>query len=99
MELSKTSQAQSQPSQNSNQIRQKLFKGPRSISNPDISTLQLFFSKAQAKTQAGMLFNGQTKTNQDSYKLVPKFATKENDWYFQVSDGHGTNGHQVAQFV
>lgn len=26
----------------------KLFKGPRSISNPDISTMQLFITKANA---------------------------------------------------
>ncbi|KAM3129028.1 hypothetical protein pb186bvf_018872 [Paramecium bursaria] len=90
LELQKQPQQQQQP---------KLIKGPRSISNPDISSLQLFITKVNAKTSAGMLYTGQSKTNQDSYKTVPKFATKENDWLLQVSDGHGTNGHQVAQFV
>ncbi|CAD8188480.1 unnamed protein product [Paramecium octaurelia] len=80
-------------------FKQKLFKGPRSISNPDITTLQLSILKAHAKSIPGMLYTGQTKINQDAYKLIQKFGTKENDWYLQVSDGHGTNGHQVAQFV
>ncbi|CAD8184753.1 unnamed protein product [Paramecium octaurelia] len=92
-------QLQQQQQQQQQQQKQKLFKGPRSISNPDISTLQLCITKAHAKSIPGMLYTGQTKINQDSYKLIQKFGTKENDWYLQVSDGHGTNGHQVAQFV
>ncbi|CAD8210342.1 unnamed protein product [Paramecium pentaurelia] len=80
-------------------LKPKLFKGPRSISNPDISTMQLQIVKANGQSAAGMLYNGQTKTNQDIFKLIPKFCHRENDWYIQVSDGHGTNGHQVAQFL
>ncbi|CAD8086814.1 unnamed protein product [Paramecium primaurelia] len=80
-------------------LKPKLFKGPRSISNPDISTMQLQIVKANGQSAAGMLYNGQTKTNQDIYKLIQRFCNRENDWYIQVSDGHGTNGHQVAQFL
>ncbi|CAD8104156.1 unnamed protein product [Paramecium sonneborni] len=99
LDLSKQTEYHQLKQQQQQQQKQKLFKGPRSISNPDISTLQLCISKAHAKSIPGMLYTGQTKINQDSYKLIQKFGTKENDWYLQVSDGHGTNGHQVAQFV
>ncbi|CAD8097492.1 unnamed protein product [Paramecium primaurelia] len=85
--------------QQQNIVKSKLFKGPRSISNPDISNLQLYITKANGLSSPGMLYNGQTKTNQDIYKLINKFNNKDNDWYIQVSDGHGTNGHQVAQFL
>ncbi|CAD8202544.1 unnamed protein product [Paramecium octaurelia] len=77
----------------------KLLKQPRSISNPEILVPQYYIQKAHGQSQAGMLYTGQTKINQDTFKLVQKFCGQEDDWYFQVSDGHGTYGHQVAQFI
>ncbi|CAD8096185.1 unnamed protein product [Paramecium primaurelia] len=77
----------------------KLLKGPRSISNPEILVPEYQIIKAYGLSQAGMLHTGQKKINQDTYKLIQKFCGQENDWYFQVSDGHGTYGHQVAQFI
>ncbi|CAD8121813.1 unnamed protein product [Paramecium sonneborni] len=77
----------------------KLLKGSRSISNPELFQSQQQIRQAYGQSQAGIQYTGQNKINQDIYKLIPKFCGNENYWYFQVSDGHGTNGHQVAQFI
>lgn len=46
-----------------------------------------------------MLHTKQTKVNQDSYAILEGIGGVENSYLFQVSDGHGVNGHEVAQFV
>ncbi|KAM3129083.1 hypothetical protein pb186bvf_018795 [Paramecium bursaria] len=78
----------------------KKIKGYRSISNPDImASDRRPIAKYSVKTLAGMLHTKQTKVNQDSYCIREQIADIENSYLFQVSDGHGVNGHEVAQFV
>ncbi|CAD8131830.1 unnamed protein product [Paramecium pentaurelia] len=78
----------------------KQIKGYRSISNPDIIlTDRRLISKFAVKTQAGMLHTKQEKVNQDSYAIHEKIGDIDNSYLLQVSDGHGVNGHEVAQFV
>ncbi|CAK60686.1 unnamed protein product (macronuclear) [Paramecium tetraurelia] len=78
----------------------KQIKGYRSISNPDIiQTDRRLISKFAVKTQAGMLYTKQEKVNQDSYAIHERIGDIDNSYLLQVSDGHGVNGHEVAQFV
>ncbi|CAD8136661.1 unnamed protein product [Paramecium octaurelia] len=78
----------------------KKIKGYRSISNPDIIvTDRRLISKYAVKTQAGMLHTKQEKVNQDSYAIHEGIGNIDNSYLLQVSDGHGVNGHEVAQFV
>lgn len=83
----------------------KKIKGYRSISNPDILVTDRrpiakyairFYDYLNYRTQAGMLHTKQVKTNQDSYAVKEGIGDIENSWLFQVSDGHGVNGHEVA---
>ncbi|CAD8046439.1 unnamed protein product [Paramecium sonneborni] len=78
----------------------KQIKGYRSISNPDIVlTERRLISRFVVKTQAGMLHTKQEKINQDSYAIHERIGNIDNSYLLQVSDGHGINGHEVAQFV
>ena len=39
------------------------------------------------------------KINQDRILITPKFNNANNQWLFWVFDGHGTDGHEVSQYI
>jgi serine/threonine protein phosphatase PrpC len=39
------------------------------------------------------------KTNQDAYVVIKNFFNLENNWFFGVFDGHGTDGHIISHYV
>jgi hypothetical protein len=51
------------------------------------------------RSKAGRNNQKQEKVNQDSFTIMESFGKKPSQVYIQVSDGHGVNGHLVAQFV
>lgn len=44
-------------------------------------------------------FAGPDKPNQDSFKIIPKFADDPRQAFFAVFDGHGKEGHTCAWYV
>ena len=50
-------------------------------------------------TQAGLNYNGKTKTNQDNYVFLESLFNIKHFDIFGVFDGHGTNGHFVSNFI
>lgn len=50
-------------------------------------------------SQAGLNYNGKTKTNQDNYVFLESLLNVKHFDIFGVFDGHGTNGHFVSNFI
>ena len=51
------------------------------------------------QSQPGLNFKGEIKTNQDNYIFIESLFNLKNCDIFGVFDGHGSNGHQVSDFI
>ncbi len=56
-------------------------------------------NKYAFKSKAGMTFDGNIKTNQDSFLAKTKIFGLENYSVFGVFDGHGMHGHFVSNLI
>lgn len=71
------------------------------LSSEDEDTLKTknnVYNQGYSFSQAGLLDDGESKTNQDSFLILQNiFGIRFN--IYGIMDGHGTNGHFVSQYV
>lgn len=58
-----------------------------------------YVAKCVYKTRTGTVQGRPKKFNQDSFLVYPYVQRKTNSYLFGVFDGHGSNGHEVSQFI
>lgn len=59
----------------------------------------IVINKYSSKSKQGMSFDGNYKTNQDSFLIKTKIFDLNNYFVFGVFDGHGMHGHFVSNLI
>ena len=77
----------------------KETKSHNSLNMNSTGVANKIISKFIYKSKPGKSESGNVKVNQDSFIAIPNILNFDNFYVFGVLDGHGVQGHMVANFV
>jgi len=82
-----------------NTIYSNNFSNNNLLNNKEFRVFKKISKKIAGKSKAGRLYDGSSKTNQDSYLIKTNIFHLDNFSIFGVFDGHGSHGHFVSNMI
>jgi serine/threonine protein phosphatase PrpC len=94
-----TNNSNNHSNNHSNNVRNIVFGNTVNSEEKEYLAKKPLIGKYAFKSKAGMTFDGNIKTNQDSFLAKTKIFGLENYSVFGVFDGHGMHGHFVSNLI